>query len=493
VNPMVEDNKHAMIKVTSMTDNQGALPKLYKINIFTGRLYEVERSPTRYANFITDSDGSPVFVSGTNSNDDSEIFHYKQKQWVKFEQAFEGEVTPISVSDDNQIAYFSATDGDNFEGLYSYNLSNQKKTLLHRSKSVDISRIHMTRYGKAYAVEMDEDYPSYVYLDSTDLISQLHKQLRQSFGGNEAIIVSSSTDMSKVIVFSYSDKDPGSYYLFDQQKGQLSFIASQRSWINPAEMSAMEPIRIRSSDQTILNGYLTIPKGTNGKDLPMVVMPHGGPHLRDYWGYDSEAQMLAAQGYAVLQVNFRGSSGYGDQFLTSGYATWGSKIQQDIIDFTRWAIKDGVANKDKVCIFGGSFGAFSALQSATLAPDLFQCSIGYAGVYDLPLLKSDSDIKALLFGRAYLDKTLGTDDMRIREQSPVTNVHKLKAAVLIIHGEEDERTPINQAESLMTAMDKAGKPYEKLIVEREGHGFYEVKNRLKANQKIVSFLKEHIQ
>jgi dipeptidyl aminopeptidase/acylaminoacyl peptidase len=493
VNPMVEDNKHAMIKVTSMTDNQGALPKLYKINIFTGRLYEVERSPTRYANFITDSDGSPVFVSGTNSNDDSEIFHYKQKQWVKFEQAFEGEVTPISVSDDNQIAYFSATDGDNFEGLYSYNLSNQKKTLLHRSKSVDISRIHMTRYGKAYAVEMDEDYPSYVYLDSTDPISQLHKQLRQSFGGNEAIIVSSSTDMSKVIVFSYSDKDPGSYYLFDQQKGQLSFIASQRSWINPAEMSAMEPIRIRSSDQTILNGYLTIPKGTNGKDLPMVVMPHGGPHLRDYWGYDSEAQMLAAQGYAVLQVNFRGSSGYGDQFLTSGYATWGSKIQQDIIDFTRWAIKDGVANKDKVCIFGGSFGAFSALQSATLAPDLFQCSIGYAGVYDLPLLKSDSDIKALLFGRAYLDKTLGTDDMRIREQSPVTNVHKLKAAVLIIHGEEDERTPINQAESLMTAMDKAGKPYEKLIVEREGHGFYEVKNRLKANQKIVSFLKEHIQ
>lgn len=492
VNPMVDDDKHALIKVTNMTDDHGALPKLFKINVFTGRLYEVERSPTRYANFITDNAGNPVFVSGTNSNDDSELFYYQQKQWVKFSQAFDGEVTPISITDDNKIVYFSAADGGNFEGLYSYNLVNQKKTLLYRSQSVDISRVHRTRFGKAYAVEVDEDYPSYVYLDDTASISQLHKQLRQSFGGNEAIIVSSSKDLSKVIVYSYSDKDPGSYYLFDQQKGQLSFIASQRGWIKPAEMSAMEPIRIRSTDKTILNGYLTIPKGTEGKNLPMVVMPHGGPHLRDYWGYDSEAQMLAAQGYVVLQVNFRGSSGYGETFLVSGYGAWGSKIQQDIIDFTHWAIKDGVADEDRICIFGGSFGAYSALQSSTLEPDLFKCSIGYAGVYDLPLLKSDSDIKALLFGRSYLDKTLGTDMKNIIEQSPVNNVDKLKAAVLIIHGEEDERTPLNQAESLMAALDKAGKPYEKMIVAKEGHGFYEEKNRLKANKKIVAFLKEHL-
>lgn len=493
VNPLLDDDEHALIKVTPMTEGGGALPKLMKINVFTGRLYEVVRSPTRYAYFVTDSAGNPLFVTGIDDKEKSELFIYQNNEWVEFDSTFEGEAYPISISDDNKTVYFDATDGTNFDGLYSYNLETQTKKLLYRSKTVDFTRVLETSFGHAYGVRIDEDYPSYVYLDDNAPIAQLHKQLRQSFGGNEAVIVSSTRDNSKIIVLSHSDKDPGSYYLFDREKGQLSFIASRRSWIKPADMAAMEPVRIRASDKkTILNGYLTLPNGTKGNNLPMVVMPHGGPHLRDYWEFDFRAQMLAAQGYAVLQVNFRGSSGYGDQFEVSGYGAWGSKIQQDIIDFTRWAVKDGVANKDRICIFGGSFGAYSALQSSTIAPDLYKCAIGVAGVYDLPLQKRDTDTGSLRWGDVYLDKTIGTDPERLVQHSPVYNVHKLKGPVLVIHGEEDERTPLNQAESLIKALDANNISYEKWIVPKEGHGFYDEDNRIKANKKIVAFLKEHL-
>lgn len=493
VNPLVSDDEHALIKVTPMTKSFDALPKLMKINVFTGRLYEVARSSTRYAYFVTDNDGSPLFVTGINGEYQSELFNYQNNQWVGFKDTFEGEAYPISISDDKKTVYFSATDGTDFDGLYSYDSETQTKKLLYRSKTVDFTRVLETSFGHAYGVRIDQDYPSYVYLDDNATIAQLHKQLRQSFGGNEAVIVSSTRDSSKIIVLSHSDKDPGSFYLFDRNKGQLSFIASRRSWIKPADMAAMEPIRIRASDnETILNGYLTTPKDSKGKNLPMVVMPHGGPHRRDYWEFNSRTQMLAAQGYAVLQVNFRGSSGYGNNFQSSGYEAWGSTIQQDIIDFTRWAVKDGVANKDRICIFGGSFGAYSALQSSTMAPDLYKCAIGVAGVYDLPLLKRDTDTSDLRWGDTYLDKTIGTDPVRLLQHSPVYNVHKLKGPVLVIHGEEDERTPVNQAESLIKALEAKNISYEKWIVPKEGHGFYDEGNRIKANKKIVAFLKEHL-
>ena len=178
--------------------------------------------------------------------------------------------------------------------------------------------------------------------------------------------------------------------------------------------------------------------------------------------------------------------------MEAGYENWGTKIQDDILLATKYAIQQGVADKSKICIFGTSFGGYSALQSAIKSPELFKCAIGYSGVYDLPLLYEEGDIESFKWGDAYLDKTLGTDKAKQIEQSPVYNVDKLKAAVLLIHGEDDKRAPIEHAEKLRDALDENGHPYEWLIKNKEGHGFYGEDNILEANTKILSFLEKYI-
>ncbi|WP_394230935.1 alpha/beta hydrolase family protein [Shewanella colwelliana] len=223
-----------------------------------------------------------------------------------------------------------------------------------------------------------------------------------------------------------------------------------------------------------------------------MILPHGGPHVRDYWGFDPIVQMLANKGYAVIQVNFRGSTGYGKNFEKAGYGNWGTKIQDDIMLATQYAVQQGVADEDRMCIFGISFGGYSALQSAVRFPDTFKCSIGYAGVYDLEMLYNEGDVQSFSWGDAYLDETLGSDKSVQRAQSPVHFVSKLKAPVLIIHGEDDERAPIEHAEALRDALNKGSHPYEWLVKDKEGHGFYKEDNILEANQKILTFLDKYI-
>jgi dipeptidyl aminopeptidase/acylaminoacyl peptidase len=202
--------------------------------------------------------------------------------------------------------------------------------------------------------------------------------------------------------------------------------------------------------------------------------------------------MFADAGYAVIQVNFRGSTGYGKDFEKAGYGNWGTKIQDDITLATKYAIQQGITDKNRVCIFGASFGGYSALQSAIQEPDMYKCAIGYVGVYDLPMLYNEGDIKTRSWGGAYISTTLGKDVAVQKAQSPVYHVDKLKAAIFLIHGAEDQRAPIEHAEALRASLDAIDYPYEWLVKEKEGHGFYDEANVLEANQKIMSFLDKHI-
>ncbi len=202
--------------------------------------------------------------------------------------------------------------------------------------------------------------------------------------------------------------------------------------------------------------------------------------------------MLANAGYAVIQVNFRGSIGYGKAFEEAGFKKWGTKIQDDIILAANYGVQQGISDKNRLCLMGTSFGGYSAIQSAIRQPELFQCAIGIAGIYDLPMLYDEGDIKALMWGDAFLDKVLGTDVAIQKSQSPVHNVDKLKAAIFIIHGEDDERAPIEHAEALKASLEKINYPFEWLVKDKEGHGFYNEDNILESNQKILSFLDKHI-
>jgi dipeptidyl aminopeptidase/acylaminoacyl peptidase len=248
----------------------------------------------------------------------------------------------------------------------------------------------------------------------------------------------------------------------------------------------MEPVSFKSFDGREINGYLTKSNQASA-NKPMVVLVHGGPHgVRDYWGYDPEVQMLAAAGYNVLQVNYRGSKGYGSEFERAGYLQWGDGIQRDIIAGTEWAIKEGHAKSNNVCIMGASFGGYSALMAPMVSPDTYKCAIGVAGVYDLTIMKDIGDVTEKTFGDAYLDKVLGRDQAQLKAYSPVYQASKLKANVLLMHGSLDERAPIEHAEKLKAALNAANKPFEWVKIDDEA-------NRELYFNRVLAFLGQNLQ
>src|SRR5690606_20621322 len=303
-----------------------------------------------------------------------------------------------------------------------------------------------------------------------------------------------SKDGKRVIVVVDSDRNPGAYYLYDEDTKKLTFLMARAPWVEPEKMASMEPFSIKARDGTPLHGYLTRPAGNEeATNLPMVVSVHGGPYeIKDTWNYDSDVQAMASPGYAVLQVNFRGSGGYGHDFVKAGYGEWGAKMQDDVTDATRWAVEQGVADPKRICIFGGSYGGYAALQGAVREPDLYQCAIGYVGVYDLQLMKTRGDIPQSLYGDGYLDKVLGKDDKVLAQRSPINNIARIKAEAMLVVGGEDKRVPPVHGQNLRNALLKRGKSVEWLYQPSEGHGFFLEKNRTELYEKLIAFLDKNI-
>jgi dipeptidyl aminopeptidase/acylaminoacyl peptidase len=285
--------------------------------------------------------------------------------------------------------------------------------------------------------------------------------------------------------------DPGAYYLFDTQTMKADFLRAARKWINATTMHPKEPFAMKARDGLLMHGYLTKPSG-NGP-YPMVVLPHGGPHgIRDEWEFDWEVQLLANRGYAVLQLNYRGSGGYGEAFEKAGYLEWGAKMQDDITDATKWAIDNKHADANRICIYGASYGGYAALMGAVREPTLYKCAIGYAGVYDLELMFSSGDTPRYKSGRDYLELALGKDKESLHARSPVYNADKIQVPVLLIHGKADWRAAYEQATRMKAALEKNKKQYEWMALGSEGHGVYDEESRQEVYARIVTFLDKYL-
>ena len=487
------DDKHILIRKQLMDRRNDILPDVTRLNVYNGREKRIKRAPIPYSQFLTDHSGVPRFVSGIDKNSNNKVFYSKGKgeKWQPFGKEFIGDFTALGFTENNQGVYVLKSMDGGPKGLYKYNLETQEESLLYRSDTVDPTDTLASSLNGIFGLRLDEDYPTYLYLKADTEEAKLHKALVGAFNGDNVQITSMTQDGRQAVIHVSSDRNPGEFYLFDTEKMNARHLLSSSSWINKKELAITEPFRIKSPDGLLLNGLLTLPLGKE-KNLPTVVLPHGGPHARDYWGYNPQVQLLANAGYAVIQVNFRGSSGYGQNFEKAGYGNWGTKIQDDILLATKYTIQQGITDKERVCIFGASFGGYSALQSAIRTPDTYKCAVGYVGVYDLEMMYDEGDIKTLTWGGAYLDKTLGTDKAELIAQSPVHNIDKLKAPVLIIHGEDDKRAHFEHALALRDALDKHDHPYEWLVKDKEGHGFYNEENILEANHKILAFLDKYI-
>lgn len=289
-----------------------------------------------------------------------------------------------------------------------------------------------------------------------------------------------------------SDINPGEFYLFDTKSKKADFLWANLSWIDPRQMAKTENIKLQARDGLELRGLLTLPVAKS-QETPLLVIPHGGPHgVRDHWEFNQEVQLFANRGYAVLQVNFRGSSGYGSTFRKKGYRQWGGKMIDDITDATNWVIENRNIAKNKVCIYGASYGGYAAMMSAIKSPELYKCAIGYVGVYDLNLMYSDGDIPRFWGGKPYLEKVIGSDESELTQNSPVNYAEKIKARVMLIHGTADRRVPIKHANKMRKALEKSGKKVEWLRYGDAGHGVWDIKKQRDLYTKLLNFLDESL-
>ena len=328
--------------------------------------------------------------------------------------------------------------------------------------------------------------PKVDYLDPTSEWAKLHAGLMKAFPGQLVSFAGMSKDENTVLFFVYSDRHPGAYYLFDRKTNKPAMLFETMSWIDPAKMSPMAPIEFKNRGGETIHGFLTTPLGRTGPQ-PLVVMPHGGPFgISDSWGYDPDVQFLASLGYAVLQVNYRGSGMRGDDFQTATYRQWGTGIQDDITDGVKYVIDQKLADPAKVCIFGISFGGYSAMMNPIRNPGMYKCAIGYAGVYDLVKMAGDDDGSKQ--GRSFLARTMGRDEAELRAHSPISQIDKLDVPMLLIHGKSDTTAPFSQDNAAQYALSHAGKVFESLVKPGEGHGFYKEANRAEAYSRIREFL-----
>jgi dipeptidyl aminopeptidase/acylaminoacyl peptidase len=309
------------------------------------------------------------------------------------------------------------------------------------------------------------------------------------------VLSGSSVDGKQMLWFAFSDQNPGAYYLTDQEKRSFRMLAPRMSWIKPAQMASMLSVKYTARDGLVIHGYLSVPPGYEPKGLPLIVMPHGGPWVRDVWGFNPLVQMLANRGYAVLQMNYRGSPGYGDELFRKAKQQIGRQIQTDIEDGTRWAIAAGVADPKRIAIMGQSYGGYSALFGLGKTPDLYRCGISFAGVTDWPAIYTDSDGAESKEAKKYWREQIGdpsADAAMLQSISPVNFASEITAPVLIIQGRKDRRVPQDQAKRMVAALEKAGRKPETLFLGDVAHNFGPEKRRIEIYQRIASFLETHL-
>jgi dipeptidyl aminopeptidase/acylaminoacyl peptidase len=321
--------------------------------------------------------------------------------------------------------------------------------------------------------------------------------LANAFPDDHVTVSSTTQDGRYSIIWVRSDRNAGEYYLFDAESGQARYLLSSRPWIKAAQMAAMQPFTMKARDGLVLHGYLTRPVGApESQPLPTIVYVHGGPYgPRDRWDFDENVQIMANRGFQVLQVNFRGSGGYGNAFQESGYRQWGGTMQDDVTDATRWAFEQGYADPSRTCIYGASYGAYAALMGAAKEPDLYRCAAGYVGVYDLEMMYNKGDIQERDSGQEFLRKILGTDSADLRARSPARLADRITVPVFLAAGMRDVRTPPEQTVAMYNALKAAGKEVPKddyILQAGEEHGFYDEASKLNYFSRLLAFFGRHL-
>jgi dipeptidyl aminopeptidase/acylaminoacyl peptidase len=469
----------------------------YRLNVETGDLKLVAENPGNIASWTTDHDGNIRVATTTDGVNQSLLYRQNENDpWktvitTNFKESF----SPQFFTFDNKALYGVSNIGRDKSAIVEFDPETGKETkVVFEQPEVDVSGLNYSRKRK---VITSASYTTWkeqrTFFDPES--EALYKTLNEKLPGYDVYIVSSNKEEDTFIVRTITDRSLGAFYLYDAKSGDLSKLADRNPWLQEDQLSEMKPIEYTSRDGLTIHGYLTLPKGRIAKNLPIVVHPHGGPWVRDNWGFNPEVQFLANRGFGVLQMNYRGSTGYGRKFWEASFRQWGLSMQDDIADGVKWLVDQGIADPKKVAIYGGSYGGYAVLEGLTKTPDLYAAGVDYVGVSNLftfmktvpPYWKPFLEMMYEMVGNPEKDKAL------FEANSPALNADRIKAPLFVAQGAKDPRVNINESNQIVEALKKHGVAVEYMIKEDEGHGFHNEENRFSFYEAMEKFLTQHLQ
>jgi len=469
---------------------------VYRMNVMTGEMRMVAENPGSVTQWVTDHTGAiriAMVSDGVNTT-----FLYRETEEMPFREVltlhFKESLGPLFFTFDNTQIYATSNLGRDRSAIVKYDIANAKEVeVIFEHPTVDVDGMSFSNKRKVLTTINYTDWKTErEYLD--DKTRTLYERLAAKLPGFQLLISAHTKDEETFIVRTYSDVTLGSFYLYDFANDKLDKLADVSPWLPSQLLSPMKPISYKTRDGLTIHGYLTLPKGKEAKNLPIVVNPHGGPWVRDTWTYNPEVQFLASRGYAVLQVNYRGSTGYGRKFWEASFKQWGKKMQDDVSDGVLWLVKEGIADPKRVGIYGGSYGGYCTLAGLTFSPELYACGIDYVGVSNLftfmntipPYWKPFLDTMHEMVGDPEKDKELLTS------ASPVFHVDKIIAPLMVAQGAKDPRVNIEESNQIVDALRRRGIDVPYIVKENEGHGFHNEENRFEMYEAMEGFLGKHL-
>jgi dipeptidyl aminopeptidase/acylaminoacyl peptidase len=487
IDDLPDQPEHVLIAV-SVSDQGKAYPAVMELNVNTGGMTRRHAASAPLTGYLTDAKGEVRI--GCGGEDATVICKVRDAggDWRVLSRAQvlvkgEDDLSPVAITPDGQ-SFYAFSNHNGRRALWKIDLADRSDAqVVFTHPRVDIGGPLLGEHGELRAVYFEDDKPALHFFD--DDLADLVATVQKAFPGQTVMPVNQSKDSLRALFRVSADTNPGTFVLADRKLGKLQVVGRVLTGL-PA-LAAQQPITYKARDGVEIPGYLTLPAGQG--PFPLIVMPHGGPAARDNWGYDFLVQFLAHRGYAVVQSNFRGSDGFGQEWLDAGHQDWGGITYNDVIDATRWAQQQGHGDPARTCIVGWSFGGYMALLAATRDAELFRCSAAIAPVSDLQKLVAEFSI----MGRGkVVRRQVGADGEKLRRDSPAENAANVKIPLLVVHGTSDWQVPYAQATRMVDALKRAGKPVTFITVDKGGHSLFLPSQRQRLLESLDTFLAPHL-
>lgn len=492
IDVLFEDKNYVLI---AHNQRDKTVSDVYRINIHNGKSELVIENPGNITGWYTDHKGTVRLATRSDGLNTTLFYRDNEKTALHplIESDFKTQINPLFFLANNNAFYALSNRGrDKLALVLIHPERPNEEQLVYQSDLVDLADAYYSRAKqKLIAINWyDEKYRLYFFDHKA---AAIYEKLQRHLPKDE-LHIQADDHGENFIVYVTSDRSAGSYYFYNDQSDSLTKLTDHNPQLSEATLAPVKPISYTSRDGLTIHGYLTLPVNREEKNLACIINPHGGPEARDVWGYNPEVQFLANQGYCILQMNFRGSTGYGRDFWLAGYGQWGLKMQDDITDGVQWLIQQGIADPKRIGIYGASYGGYAALAGVAFTPDLYAAAVDYVGISSLftilesipPYWKPYLEQQYAMIGHPVRDKE------RLTATSPLLHVDKIKAPLFIAQGANDPRVNKVESDQMVAALRSRGVPVEYMVKEDEGHGFANEENRIDFYHAMQAFLAKNL-